>query len=192
MLVSVLVILVLIYTKTGSKIMNSLGSLLGYDVLNAAGELDTSARPFWMTVIVPLGISYYTFSMVGYLADVYWRKDKAEKNFLKFLTWVLFFPKILQGPIARHKKLGAQINEGHAFDYERVCFGVQLALWGYFKKAGNCRPFVDFCKFGIWKCIWGKRQSDLCDCSNLRKYPAVLRFLRMYGHGRWILPDSWH
>lgn len=72
--------------------------------------------------------------MVGYLADVYWRKDKAEKNFLKFLTWVLFFPKILQGPIARHKKLGAQINEGHAFEYERVCFGVQLALWGYFKK----------------------------------------------------------
>ena len=134
MLVSVLVILVLIYTKAGSKIMNSLGSLLGYDVLNAAGELDTSARPAWMTVIVPLGISYYTFSMVGYLADVYWRKDKAEKNFLKFLTWVLFFPKILQGPIARHKKLGEQINEGHVFDYERVCFGVQLALWGYFKK----------------------------------------------------------
>ena len=66
-------------------IMNSLGSLLG----NAAGELDTSARPAWMTVIMPLGISYYTFSMVGYLADVYWRKDKAEKNFLKFLTWVL-------------------------------------------------------------------------------------------------------
>ena len=128
MVVSILVILVLIYTKAGSRIMDSMAGLLGYS------EVDGAARPAWMTVIVPLGISYYTFSMVGYLADVYWRKEKAEKNFLKFFTWVLFFPKILQGPIARHKKLGEQINEGHAFEYERVCFGIQLALWGYFKK----------------------------------------------------------
>lgn len=85
-------------------------------------------------IIVPLGISYYTFSIVGYLADVYWKKEKAEKNYFKFLLFVLYFPKILQGPISRHKNLGKQLVEGHSFEYKRFCYGLQLMLWGYFKK----------------------------------------------------------
>ena len=84
--------------------------------------------------IVPLGISYYTFSAIGYLADVYWGKDTAECNFFKLALFLLFFPKILQGPIARHRNLGRQLVEGHAFDYKEFCFGMQLAIWGYFKK----------------------------------------------------------
>lgn len=87
-----------------------------------------------LSIYIPIGISYYTFSIVGYLADVYWRKDKAEKNFLHYLLFVCFFPKILQGPISRRKKLGPQLVEGHRFDYRNVCFGLQLMLWGYFKK----------------------------------------------------------
>ncbi|MEE0800234.1 MAG: MBOAT family O-acyltransferase [Gemmiger sp.] len=89
-------------------------------------------QPF--SVLVPLGLSYYTLSLVGYLADVYWRKEKAEPNFFKFFLFVLYFPKILQGPISRHKDLGPQLSAGHPFDYHRLCSGVQLMLWGYFKK----------------------------------------------------------
>lgn len=84
--------------------------------------------------IVPLGISYYTFSAVGYMADVYWGKEKAEKNVLKLLLYLLFFPKILQGPITKYRNLAPQLVEGHRFSYQNFCFGMQLAVWGYFKK----------------------------------------------------------
>ena len=84
--------------------------------------------------LFPIGISYYTFSLVSYVADVYWSRDRAERNYLKLLTFTLFFPKILQGPIARHKSLAPQLLEGHRFSYENLCFGLQLMLWGYFKK----------------------------------------------------------
>lgn len=84
--------------------------------------------------VIPLGISYYTFSAIGYLADVYWNKDRAERNPFRLMLFLLFFPKILQGPIAKHKSLAPQLNAGNAFDYKNFCFGIQLALWGYFKK----------------------------------------------------------
>ncbi len=84
--------------------------------------------------IFPVGISYYSFSMISYLADVYWSKDKPERNFFKLLLFALYFPKILQGPIARHRTLGPQLIDGHAFCYTEVCYGMQLMLWGYVKK----------------------------------------------------------
>lgn len=84
--------------------------------------------------IFPIGISYYSFSLISYVADVYWRKDKAETNYFKLLLFTLYFPKILQGPIARHKLLAPQLNQGHHFCYTEVCYGLQIMLWGYFKK----------------------------------------------------------
>lgn len=119
---ALLLLLVLTYCKIGSWVIGSLRGALG------EGALD------WMQVIVPLGVSYYTFSLISYLADVYWRKEKAEKNYFKFTLFVIYFPKILQGPISRHKNLAVQLTEGYAFEYKRVCYGLQLALWGYFKK----------------------------------------------------------
>jgi len=83
---------------------------------------------------IPLGISYYTFSSIAYLADVYWGKDKAERNYFKLLLFVLYFPKILQGPIARHRTLGPQLVRGNAFNAKEFGYGLQLAVWGYFKK----------------------------------------------------------
>ncbi len=85
-------------------------------------------------VIVPLGISYYTFGIIGYMADVYWKKDTVEKNPLKLLLFMIYFPHILQGPIARHKKLANALNEGHRFAYQSFCFGLQRITWGFFKK----------------------------------------------------------
>jgi len=84
--------------------------------------------------IFPIGISYYSFSLISYVADIYWKKDVAETNYFKLLLFTLYFPKILQGPIARHRTLAPQLNKGHHFSYVEVCYGMQLMLWGYFKK----------------------------------------------------------
>ena len=88
----------------------------------------------FFTWIIPIGISYYTLSLIGYLADVYWKKEHAEKNFFKLLLFTLYFPKILEGPISKHRILGSQLIEGHKFDYNRFCFGLQRIIWGFFKK----------------------------------------------------------
>lgn len=90
----------------------------------------------WRTIdfIFPIGISYYTFSLVAYVADVYWKRDKAEVSYWRLLLFTLWFPKILQGPIARHKNLGKQLVCGHVFSYDNLGAGLQLMLWGYFKK----------------------------------------------------------
>ena len=84
--------------------------------------------------IIPIGLSYFTLSILGYLLDVYWKREKAERNYLYFLTFILYFPKLLQGPISSHKYLGKQLIEGHPFNYQKICFGTQLMLWGIFKK----------------------------------------------------------
>jgi len=88
----------------------------------------------WNDIIVPLGVSYYTFSNIGYLLDIYWRKQKPISNYFKFLLCVAYFPHIVQGPIARYHKLSDEIFKEHPFDFTQVCFGIQLMLYGYFKK----------------------------------------------------------
>lgn len=96
--------------------------------------LKTARHLFEGDIIVPLGISYYTLALTGYVLDVYYGRIKADKNYFQVLSFAAFFPGILQGPIARYKHLSPQLREGHRFDYKKVCFGMQLALYGFFKK----------------------------------------------------------
>ena len=86
------------------------------------------------SIIAPLGISYFTLSLVGYMADVYWRKEEAESNPLKLLLFAAYFPKILEGPISKHRLTAKGLYEGHRFDFQKFCFGLQRILWGFFKK----------------------------------------------------------
>ncbi|MGN0686898.1 MAG: MBOAT family O-acyltransferase [Oscillospiraceae bacterium] len=85
-------------------------------------------------VIVPLGISFYTFQSTGYLMDVYFGTSKPEKNPLRFALFVSFFPQILQGPIAKYGELAPQMFAPHKFDYDKVKSGLLRMLWGFFKK----------------------------------------------------------
>lgn len=85
-------------------------------------------------LLVPLGISYYTFISIGYLVDVYREKYKAQENPVKFLTFVSYFPQLLQGPIGRYPELSEQLFTPHQFDYERYKAGIFRFLWGMFKK----------------------------------------------------------
>jgi D-alanyl-lipoteichoic acid acyltransferase DltB (MBOAT superfamily) len=85
-------------------------------------------------IIVPLGISYYTFSTLSYLLDVFWKKVDYETNYARFLLYAIYFPHILQGPIERYGRLGQRLKQEMRFDYHRCAYGLQLMLWGYFKK----------------------------------------------------------
>ena len=87
-----------------------------------------------LKLILPLGISFYTFQSMGYIVDVYREKVAPEKNPLKLALFVSFFPQIIQGPISFYDQLAHQLYEPHKFDFTRFKHGMQLILWGYFKK----------------------------------------------------------
>lgn len=111
---------ILIYCKFAGKLI--------YAITDAVGT------PKSVSIIVPLGISYYTFSSVGYLLDIYWRKIRPEPAFSKILLCMTYFPHIVQGPISRYNRLLSQLPDLSFPDYERLCMGLQLMLWGYFKR----------------------------------------------------------
>lgn len=84
--------------------------------------------------LIPLGVSFYTFSLLGYVVDVYYGLAKPQKNYLKLMLYGMYFPVIISGPILKYREHGEQFFEPHAFDYVRVTRGLQRMVWGFFKK----------------------------------------------------------
>lgn len=87
-----------------------------------------------LKILVPLGISYYTFHSLSYLIEVYRGVQKPERHLGIFSLYILFFPKMVAGPIERPQNLLSQFREEHHFDYCRVMDGLKLMAWGLFKK----------------------------------------------------------
>lgn len=85
-------------------------------------------------LLLPVGISFYTFQALSYTMDVYRNDVEHEKNFLKYALFVSFFPQLVAGPIERSSNLIHQISERHYFDTKRVARGLMLMLWGFFQK----------------------------------------------------------
>lgn len=99
-----------------------------------------------LSVLVPLGVSFFTLQAIGYVVDVYRGKYKCELNFCRLALFLSYFPLIVQGPVSRYDQLTPTLFCGHRFDYTRVTFGLQLVLWGLFKKlviANRAGIFVD-------------------------------------------------
>lgn len=97
-------------------------------------------------LIVPLGISFYTFQGTGYCIDVYRCKAEPEKNFLKYFLFLSFFPQICQGPIGRYNLLSRQLCQRNIMDLQRIRVGSVRILLGFFKKivvANQLGMFVD-------------------------------------------------
>ena len=122
--------------------------LLNFGVLSllkyTSPVLTAFGRPA-LQLILPLGISFYTFQSMGYLIDVYNGKYAPEKNPAKFALFVSFFPQLIQGPIARHDQLAHQLTTPHRFDWDNLYRGALLILWGFFKKkviADRALPLV--------------------------------------------------
>ena len=82
----------------------------------------------------PFGISYIVLMLISYFLDVNWNIIEHQKNPLKFLTYILFFPITSSGPICRYTNLKESLFSIHCFDYEKFCFACQRILWGLFKK----------------------------------------------------------
>lgn len=106
--------------------------------------LEAAGRPA-LNLLLPLGISFYTFQSMGYLIDVYNGKYAPERNPARFALFVSFFPQLIQGPIARHDQLAQQLITPHRFDLDNIYRGALLILWGFFKKkviADRALPLV--------------------------------------------------
>lgn len=86
-------------------------------------------------LILPMGISFYTLQVMGYVFDVYRQRLKAERHFGIFALYVCFFPQLVAGPIERAASLLPQFKRAHGFDHHRVAAGLGLMAWGMFKKA---------------------------------------------------------
>ncbi len=99
-----------------------------------------------LAIILPVGISFYTFQTLSYTIDVYRKKMKPTESMLHFFTYVAFFPQLVAGPIERASRLLPQIESKRTFDYTQGVDGLRQILWGLFKKvvvADNCAVFVD-------------------------------------------------
>ena len=97
-------------------------------------------------ILLPVGISFFTFQALSYTVDVYRGEIGAEKNFLRYALFVSFFPQLVAGPIERSKNLLQQLDTPKSFDFDRAREGFVLMLWGYFLKivlADRIAIFVD-------------------------------------------------
>ena len=101
------------------------------DVLGSFGVAFSAPT---LKLVLPLGISFYTFQSMGYIVDVYREKTAAQRNPFKLLLFVSFFPQIIQGPISIYDQLAHQLFEPHEFSFTRMKHGMELILWGFFKK----------------------------------------------------------
>ncbi len=99
-----------------------------------------------LKIVLPVGISFYTFQTLSYSIDVYKRKLKPTKNLITFLAFVSFFPQLVAGPIERATHLLPQFYKKRVFNYSLAVSGMQQILWGLFKKvviADNCAEFAN-------------------------------------------------
>ncbi len=99
-----------------------------------------------LNIILPVGISFYTFQTLSYTIDVYRRKIEPTSNIINFSVFVAFFPQLVAGPIERAKHLLPQFSKKRVFNEERAISGIHLILWGLFKKiviADSCAIYVN-------------------------------------------------
>ena len=104
-------------------------------------------KSIWtLNIILPVGISFYTFQTMSYTIDIYKKKLEPTKDFISFASFVSFFPQLVAGPIERATNLLPQILNKREFKYEQGVQGLRLILWGMFKKvviADSLAPTVD-------------------------------------------------
>ena len=114
--------------------------------ITAFSFFGTEIKANSLNIILPVGISFYTFQTLSYSIDVYKRKLEPTKDFIAFSAFVSFFPQLVAGPIERARNLLPQFYKKRTFDYSKAVDGMRQILWGLFKKiviADNCAVFAD-------------------------------------------------
>ena len=113
---------------------------------DAISNVGFHINPWTLKVILPVGISFYTFHGLSYVIDIYKNRIKAEKNFIDYSVFVSFFPLLVAGPIERATHLLPQIQSKRNFDYTKAFSGLRQILWGLFKKvviADQCAVYAN-------------------------------------------------
>lgn len=114
--------------------------------ISAFSLLGVELHPTTLNLILPVGISFYTFQALSYTIDVYRGKLNATHDIISFFAFISFFPQLVAGPIERATNLLPQFQKRRAFDYSTAVDGTRQILWGLFKKmviADNCADIVD-------------------------------------------------
>ena len=113
---------------------------------HALSLLGLQANFVTLQVILPVGISFYTFHGLSYVLDIYYKRIKPERNFIDYSVFVSFFPLLVAGPIERATHLLPQILKKREFDYAKAVDGLRQILWGLFKKmviADSCAEYAN-------------------------------------------------
>ena len=97
-------------------------------------QFSIQLNPITLKILLPVGISFYTFKTISYTIDVYRGEIEPQKHLGIFAVYISFFPQLIAGPIERARSLLPQLYEIHYFEYQRVTDGLKLMLWGFFKK----------------------------------------------------------
>lgn len=135
--------------------------------------LGVDAQRHLLNVVLPVGISFYTFQALSYSIDVYRGRISAAQDIVAFFAYVSFFPQLVAGPIERASNLLPQFENSREFDYDEAVDGVRRILWGLFKKmviADNCATYVD----AVWSDYAAQSGSTLA-------LAAALFAMQIYG-----------
>lgn len=142
-----------LWAYSGRKIYVNLAivfniSLLGlFKYIPAILQLGHNAEgTLLQRIVIPIGLSFFSFQAMGYILDVYWSNKKKIVRLDEYALYMSFFPQLLSGPIARSKDFLPQINKEKKFDYDNIVSGLRRILWGIFKKvviANNISPYTD-------------------------------------------------
>lgn len=131
-----------------------------------------------LNIILPVGISFYTFQTLSYTIDVYRGRMKAERDFVLFALFVSYFPQLVAGPIERAADLLPQLREAHTFRYEQGAHGARLMAWGFFKKC-VCAAYLGALVDKVYSNAGG--YSDIArGCSELLGVELTVNFKRPY------------
>ncbi|MCB9768220.1 MAG: hypothetical protein H6752_08500 [Candidatus Omnitrophica bacterium] len=142
-----------------------------------------------LNIILPLGISFYTFQTMSYTIDVYRGKYKPYGSFLDFCLYVAFFPQLIAGPIVRADTFGYQLRRPRGLHWANFYTGSSRFIFGVFKKvvlANQAAAFSDTV-FADPRGIFG---TDVPDWRLRLRLSDLFRFLRVHRHGAWIARSS--
>jgi D-alanyl-lipoteichoic acid acyltransferase DltB (MBOAT superfamily) len=101
---------------------------------SALGNVGWTIHPFTLSIVLPAGVSFYTFQALSYTIDVYKRRLEPSRSLIAHLAYVSFFPTLVAGPIERGTELLPQLSSPRVFEYDKAVRGLRLIGWGFFKK----------------------------------------------------------
>lgn len=109
-------------------------NFLNYNITSILNNFSYNNPIPYLTILLPVGLSFHTFQAMSYIIEVYRGNQKAERHFGIYSLYVMFYPQLVAGPIERPQNLLYQFREKYNFEYKRVTSGLKLMAWGLFKK----------------------------------------------------------